>query len=248
MKTVKIRELRAPTLVAEASAGELVGLMNDRAFIAVLIPMGQAWVKHLVDQNWSRVMQSVATAEAELASGAELDTLEDVLDHADRADDDSAGVAESRPFFESPSGQVTSSGASSSPAAAAPVEGPAAELQHLTDALSAPGERPITSSKTIKFRELASQRIDQAREDGELLVLTIDGALIGIVVPVSQQYVEHVVTENISRVMHNIRRAEEAELSGEGNDTLDDTLKEAEAASAPAPGSSSMIRRRRART
>src|SRR4051812_8223070 len=141
MKTIKIRELRGSTLEASARADELVGLTRDRALIAVVIPMGQAWVEHLVEQNWSRVMQSVATAEAELSSGAELSTLEDVLDTADSTVDESATTPEPRPLA-SPSG--TSRG--TAPASAS-VEGPVSELQRLTAALgaatSSPGEPAI---------------------------------------------------------------------------------------------------------
>jgi hypothetical protein len=79
MKTIKIRELRGSTLEEYARAGELVGLTRDRALIAVVVPMVQAWVEHMIDHNWSRVMQSVAAAEEDLNREADVVTLDDVL-------------------------------------------------------------------------------------------------------------------------------------------------------------------------
>ena len=80
---------RGAKLEEAAGAGELVGLTRDRALIAVVVPMVQAWVEHIVDQNWSRILQSAASAEDLIAAEARLTTLDDIDDAPD-ADTDAS--------------------------------------------------------------------------------------------------------------------------------------------------------------
>ena len=69
METVSIRELRGSDLAKRARGGELVGIENHRVLIGVLVPVTSRWLEHLIDYNWSHVMQSVAEGEQALAAG-----------------------------------------------------------------------------------------------------------------------------------------------------------------------------------
>jgi hypothetical protein len=196
MKTIKIRELRGSTLEQYARAGELVGLTRDRALIAVVVPMVQAWVEHIIEHNWSRVMQSAAAAEEDLNRETDLVSLDDVSRSEDHA--------------------VAASG-----------EDPFEKIKQLTaafDTNSKAGISDITSTNTIDIRELSAHRIEEAGQARELLVLTNDRVLIGIVVPISPRLVEFLISQNLSRVIYNIQVAEQRAADGAPFITLDEVL------------------------
>jgi hypothetical protein len=235
METIKIRELRGSTLEEYARKGELVGLTRDRALIAVVIPIVQAWVEQLIDQNWSRVMHSVATGETELASPAKMTTLDDVLGEADLRD---AAAAETSP--EAPADRVrhTAHAVTSAPHRAAEkvtaawgsIGTPGEMISRILPAFSAgsPDEPAITSSTNVRIRDLSAHRIEQAGENKELLILTNGGMLLGLVVPVSQQLVQFLITENITRIMLNAQMAEGEVSAGEPFTTVDEVAQEAD--------------------
>ncbi|MFC6161197.1 hypothetical protein [Kribbella jiaozuonensis] len=201
MKTIKIRDLRGSTLEAHARNGDLVGLTRDRALIAVVIPAGQAWVEHLVDRNWSQVTKEIAAGEAAIAGPGSLPLADEVVSEASEAGE-IAGRDEYRP----------AAGRRRGADELAEVVGlPTAEMLRRLGAQigpASPDGRQSTKSSTIRVGDLSARRIDAAGQAGELLVLTNDGMQVGIVVPVSQKFVEFLVTQNLSRIMYDARRSE----------------------------------------
>ncbi|MEV6596076.1 TetR/AcrR family transcriptional regulator [Actinoplanes sp. NPDC051346] len=79
MRMVSIRNLRGEELKRCAHAGELVGVMKTRRLIGVMIPITPNWVAHVIENNWSRVLQSVTEGERALADDVPLRTLENAL-------------------------------------------------------------------------------------------------------------------------------------------------------------------------
>lgn len=211
METIKIRDLRGSVLEQHARNGQLVGLTRNRALIAVVIPAGQAWVEHLVDRNWSQVTKDVAEGEAEVVGQSPLSTLEGTVSGAD-------GTGRDDYRSQTRTGHTTDRLAED--------VGPptAAMLRHLGAQLGAasPDGRQVTRSSTIRVGDLSARRIDAAGVVGELLVLTNGGLQVGIVVPVSQRFVEFLVTQNLSRIMYDAQRAELRSLQPEQLGPLDD--------------------------
>jgi antitoxin (DNA-binding transcriptional repressor) of toxin-antitoxin stability system len=249
MKSIKIREMRGAKLEEAARAGELVGLTRDRALIAVVVPMVQAWVEHIVDQNWSRILQSAASAEDLIAAEARLTTLDDIDDAPD-ADTDHDETSERAPLASQPV----------APPARTPMQSLAAEAVRATEELGPAGapaavmirrlseafglvepDDTIRSTSVVGIRQLSARRIEQAGHNRELLVLTNGRLLVGIVVAVTQRLVEFLVSQNLSRVLYNIGQAESTVAAGEPFTTLDSALAAADKISAirggePEPG------------
>jgi hypothetical protein len=222
MKTIKIRELRGSTVEEYARAGELVGLTRDRALIAVVVPMVQAWVEHMIDHNWSRVMQSVAAAEEDLNREDNVVNLDDVL--AKAATEPSPS---SSPQPRGPIAQFDDVSRSGDHAVAASAEHSPEMIKRLAAAFdmdSKAGAPDITSTSTIGIRDLSAHRIEQAGQARELLVLTNDRLVIGLVVPISPRLVEFLISQNLSRVIYNIQVAEQRVAEGEPFVTLDEVL------------------------
>ena len=205
MKTIKIRDLRGSTLEQHARNGDLVGLTRDRALIAVVIPAGQAWVEHLVDRNWSQVTQNITEGETAVADTGPLQMLEDVVTGA--GDDAYRSATQARRASDELAEEF-----------GLPTAAMLRRLGAQLGAASSDG-RQITRSSTIRVRDLSARRIDEAGVAKELLVLTNDGLQVGIVVPVSQKFVEFLVTQNLSRIMYDAQRTE---LQREGFAPLDD--------------------------
>ncbi len=240
MKMIKIRELRGSTLEKYARAGELVGLTRDRALIAVVVPMVQAWVEHVIKHSCSQLRQSMAAAEAEMDSEADLVTLDDVLAEAAAKPDppqsqrhagaEQVGdVSRSRHHAGAAADQHFAASAERATAAlgftrentAKMIKSLAAEFG--MDAGKG-GDSHITLTSAIGIRDLSARRIEEAGQVRELLVLTNDRMLIGIVVPISPRLVEFLVSQNLSRVIYNIQVSEQRAAAGELFTTLDEVL------------------------
>jgi antitoxin (DNA-binding transcriptional repressor) of toxin-antitoxin stability system len=226
MKTIKIRDLRGPAMEESARAGELVGITRDRALIAVVVPMGQAWVESVIEHNFSRVIHNIDRAEAEADEHQPLVGLDDVLEAAGEGKSSTTG---GEPVNAEPSSasdralaklasstQHLAAGATQHLAVGAEKAGPALAplrewLERLSTAMAGADDASgpsITTSTKVGIRDLSATRIEQAAEDGEMLILTNDRALIGVVVPVSQRLVEFLISQNLARVMLNIENAE----------------------------------------
>ena len=216
MEKIKIRELRGSTLETYARKGELVGLMRDQALIAVVIPTAQAWVEHLIDQNWSRIKNSVREGEAEIAVSSDIATLDEVLADADG----SAKPPEDRAAA-SPLGALWET-----------VGAPAREMiQRLGFAGRSLDESPYVTTTSVRIRDISARRINQAGENRELLVLSHDGALIGVVVPLTNSLIDHWIRANRNRVDLNALRAEGEVAAGAAYVTVDEAVQEDDEAS-----------------
>src|SRR4051812_18593364 len=89
MKMINIRNVRGADLKKSAHDGELVGMLKNRSLIGIMVPVTPDWVAHVVEQNWSRVLQSVTEGEQAMLEGGPMVTLDDVL--AQRAPAESPG-------------------------------------------------------------------------------------------------------------------------------------------------------------
>jgi hypothetical protein len=210
MKTVKIRDLRGPKLEGYARAGQLVGLTRDRALIAVMVPMAQAWIEHLIDYNWSRVVQSLAAAEGAIDSQSDMVTLDSAVETAN-----ASRPGRKRALLESVDRDDESS-----------IDETGGVIDQLaaTISLMDPHDTSVRTTTTLGIRQLSAHRIAQASENQELLVLTSDRRLLGLVVPISEKFIEFLVSQNLSRVMYNIQRAEKESRTGNAVTTLDAVL------------------------
>jgi len=228
MKTIKIRDLRGAKLEAAARSGELVGLTRDRALIAILIPMAQAWLEHVVDQNWSRIVQSVNASQENDPESA-LVTLDDALAQAVNVGTEQSST---------PASNVASAHIERFASSLGLVDTSATELvRRLSVAfgLSKPGDADAVETTTIGVRDISAHRIERASEEHEILIITNDRVLLGMLVPVSQRLVEFLITQNLSRITYNVRDAEERISSAEELATLDDVLAESESAGGEQP-------------
>jgi hypothetical protein len=90
---------------------------------------------------------------------------------------------------------------------------------------------------TIKIRELRGSTLEEYARNGELVGLTRDRALIAVVIPTVQAWVEHLIEQNLSRVVQNVREGETDLARPTTMDTVDDVLAEANRRDAAAPES-----------
>jgi hypothetical protein len=256
METIKIREVRAEPLERAAGAGRLLAVTRDRALIAIFVPMVQAWLEHVVEHNWSRLQRSAELDRARNVKGAAVTSLDAVLEEAakqSRPDADAMAVDPPPP----PAGHTHPLGAAAHSIATGLVAGaaqvgsaalgssahPAVEfIRGLSVAFGLADDADrSTSIASVGIRELSADRIEQAGRNKEILVLTNDRVLTGLVVPVTQQLVELLVEKNLSRVMHHAEITAK-EASEGGLPSLDHVLRGVasglEPAQQPAPQSS----------
>ncbi len=79
MRTFTIRTLSASIIEEAASATELVGVTNGGALVGVVVPIDERTVQRVIRRDRGEIAASIAEGEAELASGARLPRLADVL-------------------------------------------------------------------------------------------------------------------------------------------------------------------------
>src|SRR4051794_15567648 len=201
MRMVSIRGLSGAELEAFARSGELVGVTKSRVLIGVMIPITPNWVAHVIEHNWSRVMQSVTEGELEMAADAPMTTLDNVLAEA-------AGPP--RP-------------AGWDPGAAQPDGQPLRRFMASIGALESE-DSDLPPARNVRVGDLSAAVIEQAGEANEVLAVTHDGVLLGIVVPVTQRLVGFLVGKNISRVLYNVSVGEKEIESDEPLTALEEVL------------------------
>lgn len=79
METVSIRNLRGRNLRENVRRGRLLAITNRGALIGVLVPVGTAWLEHLIDYNLSHIQQSITEGEQAVAVGEPAVTLQHVI-------------------------------------------------------------------------------------------------------------------------------------------------------------------------
>jgi hypothetical protein len=173
------------------------------------------------------VRQSIAEGEQAMAAGTSMLTVEDVVAQADARGYDEAqrhGTPESLAV----------------PLVAAVVGGTLMQppetketLDRLRALLNPSGsaeELAEPSVHTIRIGDLSAARIEQAGEAGQIIALTHDRELVGVVIPVTRGLVEFLVEQNISRVLYNIQLGEKQLTSSDKMITLEQALEQAERA------------------
>jgi antitoxin (DNA-binding transcriptional repressor) of toxin-antitoxin stability system len=83
--------------------------------------------------------------------------------------------------------------------------------------------------ESVKIRELRGADLRKRARSGKPLAITNHGALIGIVIPVTQAWVEHLIDRNWSQVRQSIAEGEQAMASGTSMLTIDDVAAQADA-------------------
>jgi antitoxin (DNA-binding transcriptional repressor) of toxin-antitoxin stability system len=79
METVSIRNLRGENLRENVRRGRPLAITNRGALIGVLIPVGTAWLEHIIDYNLSHIQQSITEGEQAAASGEPAVSLQDFI-------------------------------------------------------------------------------------------------------------------------------------------------------------------------
>jgi hypothetical protein len=232
MKMISIREMRGSELEKYAQDGELVGIKNYRELIGVLVPLTPAWMKHLIDDNRSRIEQNLGEAEEEMAAGKPMVTLEDLLLESSDSEDDTSTEQESfEPSLREPVavGAVEHLSQTALAVPAAVLHMPAAMLKKLGELVGAVHETeggPRPTMQTVRVGDLSGSVIQDAGAAGQSLALTHDRKLVGFVVPVTPQLIESLIEQNFSRILYNIDIAEKEIEQGQPFSTLDNVLSE----------------------
>ncbi|MFB9704376.1 hypothetical protein [Rhodococcus aetherivorans] len=247
METIKIRDVRGDLIEELAQAGKLVGITNNRVLVGVLCPVTQRWIEHVVEMNYSRLQQNLPAGEREVASKQPLTTLDELLESQEEAemplqsDSNQAGVMGA--FLPDIGKMVTATTSGAIHVAGA--------LHALLTACGPGSDKaePQTTSimeetKTVRIGDLSGAVIEKAGRDGQMILVTNDRVLVGIIVPVTKQLVAHVVEQNLSRVMYNITQGEREVKEGHTS-TLEDVLREADQDSQdPSPVHKKRVRNR----
>jgi len=221
MEKISIRELRGKALLDRARKGEPLAITNYRVIIGVIIPAAEAWAQHLICQNWPHVQQSIIKAEEALAAGGPMATIQDEIPEPD----DNDGRDQQIPM----------------PLEAALVDGAIAQTPQSREAIrqlhaawnlaapAGPGGDPdsppaVQDIRTVRIGDLSAGVIGEAGVNKEALAVTHDRELIGILVPVTQDLVQFLIEQNMSRVLGNIDQGEEQLESGTTMTTLDEEI------------------------
>jgi antitoxin (DNA-binding transcriptional repressor) of toxin-antitoxin stability system len=232
METVKIRELRGAALRERARSGEPLAITNRGALTGVIIPVTQSWVEHLIDYNWSHVRESIDEGEQAMADGLPMVTLDAVVGSGARGDDREEGPRVPERL--------------AVPLVAAIAGGTVIQPPETREALErlramlwpggTAGEQGDPPVATIRVGELSAERIEQAGAGGQVLALTHDRELIGIVIPVTQGLVQFLIEQNMSRVLYSIGLGEKQLQDPGPMTTLDQVMDRGRTAALPGPG------------
>lgn len=225
MEKMSIRSLRGRTLRSHARKGEWLAITNHRVLIGIVIPAAEGWVQHLIRHSWPQVRQDIDEAENAMAAGSRMATIQDITPRPDNA----GGSMTHQP------GTPVRLG---TPIAAAIVGGALTQtpesklaIDQLNAALNpggpgAAGEDGTASYpvRTVRIGDLSAKLIDDAGANGQVLAVTHDHELIGILVPVTQDLVQSLVEDNISRVLDSIDKSENQMASADRMITLDEEI------------------------
>jgi hypothetical protein len=209
MKTIAIRDLRAPLLHQLGAEKSLAGITDNRVLVGVFTPIDREWLMHVLTQNHSRVLQSVRDGEKELDNLNEphdVRTLDDRLKEAAERDD----AAATRASDADPAGFWD------------PRQAVQPVVQPLLHALSTvrnmashqSQEMPPVDARTIKIGDISAAEIRAAADASQMLVVTDRRQLVGIIVPITQQLVAHLIEGNLSRVKRSVAQGEHEYQSG----------------------------------
>jgi antitoxin (DNA-binding transcriptional repressor) of toxin-antitoxin stability system len=216
MKTVGIRELNAKKFQQLVRAGKLAGITSDRVLVGVFSPIGDQWLDHLLQMNHSRLIQSIDAGEKSLANEKPLTTLDD-LDLDATATGPTAAIP---PSGKSPVAEVIENPLAAAHDLLALVGGLVKRHSEEKEAAQPPLHR------TIRIGDLGKQPILDAGKTGQMLVVTNRGQMLGIIIPVTQRLVAHMIETNLSRLRRTIPEGE-ADLQLGATHTLTEILQTA---------------------
>ena len=83
--------------------------------------------------------------------------------------------------------------------------------------------------ESVKIRELRGKILREKARSGKPLAITNRGSLIGVMIPVTQAWVEHLIDYNWSHVRQSIAEGEQALAAGTPMLTVDDVAAQADA-------------------
>ena len=233
METLSIRDLRGAKLRASARRGRPLAITTHRVLIGVFVPVASAWVEHLIESNWSQVQQSIAEGEQAMASdGSRLITPDEVVSKSDIAEsefshgDGTPGGSGAIPLMASLAGGVVSQ----APQGRRVIEELNAAFNPAGPANPAGEAEPAV--RTVRIGDITADLIERTGRAGQTLAITHDRELIGMVIPVTQDLVQFLIEQNISRVLYNIGLSESRLASGEELAALDSFAEPEDVASA----------------
>lgn len=211
MRTVNIRDVRGPLIEELSASGQLAGITNSRVLAAVLVPVGQDWIDHLIEVNWSRLYYTVTEG------GVERDTQTPMVTLAE-------SVAGSQAQGNGSASRETGEGLK------AKIAEPLGTVRRLASSFLRPaspdtsGAEPPTM-RTVRIGDLSGKLLAHAAEAREILAVTNANKLAAFLFPVTEELVMHLIENNLTRVLFNVNAgAAERELEAQFT-TLDDALR-----------------------
>ena len=205
VKNISIREVRASKLRELAAEGTLAAITDNRVLAGIFCPVTQDWLTQMLAMNRSRIRESVRSGEKELANLAQLRTLDSLAAETATAPVDPAPVDTSAVGWN-------------------PIEAVQDVLSAVRHAMSpshdAAGPAKL-ETKTVRIGELSGPVIREAARTGQTLAVTDRRELVGVIIPVDERLVAHIVEENLSRIYRNVLEGER-ELRAGPPRTLED--------------------------
>jgi len=205
VKNISIREVRASKLRELAAEGTLAAITDNRVLAGIVCPVPQDWLTQMLAMNRSRIRESVRSGEKELANLAQLRTLDSLAAETATAPVDPAPVDTSAVGWN-------------------PIEAVQDVLSAVRHAMSpshdAAGPAKL-ETKTVRIGELSGPVIREAARTGQTLAVTDRRELVGVIIPVDERLVAHIVEENLSRIYRNVLEGER-ELRAGPTRTLED--------------------------
>lgn len=219
MKTMSIRELRGAALKSLTDAEGFVGITSDRVLVAIFVPVTEDWVKHVLELNKTRVQQNILEGELEIRAGQVVPLEQAVAMEPGEAHE--RGHRMALPFGNFGIANAT-------------FDFLTAGMGSLLSRFGVSNEAEATTFTTRQIRvgSLSGKEITAAAAERQILAVTNDRILVGVVLPVSDQVVAHLVDENLSRIYQSIDRGE-AEIQRGGFVTLDQAVEQEVSESAP---------------
>ncbi|MEU2258392.1 hypothetical protein ABZ540_35080 [Nocardia xishanensis] len=198
MKTIRIRDIRAPLLREYATRGTPVSITDNRVLAGIFCPITRDWLAHTLIRNRSRIEQSLQQGEKNLADLDNMPTLDSLSD-------------ETREL-------ISSSGWN-------PIELLQDVISAFMPALPCSGKGEAQGEpqhRTVPIGDLSAAVIREAARNQQTLAVTDRRELIGIIIPVSDQFVAHVVENNLSRIRRNSIQGERELQNSTELPTLDE--------------------------
>jgi len=97
-------------------------------------------------------------------------------------------------------------------------------LEDLAPHPPTPSPAAGSSSRRVALRDMSGKLLREAAERNEVIMLTTDNAVAGVIFPVSQRWVTELVEQSLSRVLYNVGIGEKELAAHSERVTLDDLV------------------------